>query len=94
MTPEEHDRVKQQIDAARNNGLFTPPSTQDTVEMPGNNGGANFGGVAGDPIHGSVYVISKDLPSMLKLTLPATAAASNTEVSSASTTQKFVQPAG
>jgi quinoprotein glucose dehydrogenase len=76
LTSEEHDRLKQQMDAARNNGLFTPPSTQNTVEMPGNNGGANFGGVASDPVHGWVYVISKDLPSMLKLTLPSTASAS------------------
>ena len=46
--------------------------------MPGNNGGANFGGVASDPVHGWIYVISKDLPSMLKLTLSATMTA-NTE---------------
>jgi quinoprotein glucose dehydrogenase len=91
LTPEEHGRLKQQIDAARNNGLFTPPSTQDTVEMPGNNGGANFGGVASDPIHGWVYIISKDLPSMLKLTLPSTEA---TSTKLASTAQGFVQPAG
>jgi quinoprotein glucose dehydrogenase len=94
LTPEEHDRLKHQLDAARNDGLFTPPSTQDTVEMPGNNGGANFGGVASDPVHGWVYVVSKDLPSMLKLTLPPTAAASNTEESHASRTDGFVQPAG
>jgi len=94
LTPEEHDRLKQQLDAARNDGLFTPPSTQDTVEMPGNNGGANFGGVASDPVHGWVYIVSKDLPSMLKLTLPAPAATSNTEESRASKTDGLVQPAG
>ncbi len=81
LTPEEHDRLKQQIDAARNNGLFTPPSTQNTVEMPGNNGGANFGGAAGDPARGWVYVVSKDLPAMLKLTLPTTVATNNTDES-------------
>ena len=94
LTPEEHDRIKQQLDAARNDGLFTPPSTQDTVEMPGNNGGANFGGVANDPVHGWIYIVSKDLPSMLKLTLPATAAASNTEESPVPGTHGLVQPAG
>ena len=73
LTPEEHDRIKQKMDAARNDGIFTPPSTQETVEMPGNNGGANFGGVASDPVHGWIYIISKDLPSMLKLTLSPTA---------------------
>jgi quinoprotein glucose dehydrogenase len=91
LTPEEHDRLKQQMDAARNNGLFTPPSTQNTVEMPGNNGGANFGGVASDPVHGWVYIISKDLPSMLKLTLSPTVPA-NTKP--ASTEQTSAQSAG
>jgi len=37
--------------------------------MPGNNGGANFGGSAVDPKHGYLYVVSKDLPAMLKLSL-------------------------
>jgi quinoprotein glucose dehydrogenase len=81
LTPEEHDRLKRQIDAARNEGIFTPPSTEDTVEMPGNNGGANFGGAASDPVRGWVYVVSKDLPAMLKLSLPTTIAAGNNEES-------------
>jgi quinoprotein glucose dehydrogenase len=91
LTSEEHDRLKQKIDEARNNGLFTPPSTQDTIEMPGNNGGANFGGVASDPVHGWIYIISKDLPSMLKLTLHATAPP-GTKLDS--TAQAFAQPVG
>ena len=37
--------------------------------MPGNNGGANFQGAAVDPGHGILFVVSKDLPSMLKLEL-------------------------
>jgi quinoprotein glucose dehydrogenase len=91
LTSEEHDRLKQKIDAARNNGIFTPPSTQETIEMPGNNGGANFGGVASDPVHGWIYIISKDLPSMLKLTLSATAAPGAKLDSKA---QAFAQSAG
>ena len=35
--------------------------------MPGNNGGANFGGAAIDPTNGTLYVVSKDLPAMLRL---------------------------
>ncbi len=69
LTPEERTELQQQLRAAKNSGLFTPPSTQDTVEMPGNNGGANFGGAAVDPTHGLLYIVSKDLPSILKLTL-------------------------
>ena len=38
-----------------------------TVQMPGNNGGANWGGAAVDPANGKLYVVSKDLPAMLKL---------------------------
>lgn len=71
LEPAERESLLKQMAAARNNGLFTPPSTTDTVEMPGNNGGANFGGSAIDPVHGYFYVVSKDLPAMLKLTLAA-----------------------
>ena len=35
--------------------------------MPGNNGGANWGGAAVDPLKGKLFVVSKDLPAMLKL---------------------------
>jgi quinoprotein glucose dehydrogenase len=38
-----------------------------TVQMPGNNGGANWGGAAVDPGRGRLWVVSKDLPAMLKL---------------------------
>ena len=37
--------------------------------MPGNNGGANVGGAAIDPVHGTMVVVSKDLPALLKLEL-------------------------
>ena len=46
--------------------------------MPGNNGGANWGGSAVDPTDGMFYVVSKDLPAMLKLEPEGTAAASLT----------------
>jgi len=69
LEPEERVRLQKQILKARNRGLFEPPSTEDTIEMPGNNGGANFGGSAVDPKHGYLYVVSKDLPAMLRLSL-------------------------
>jgi quinoprotein glucose dehydrogenase len=69
MEPEEQEKFRKQMEGARNQGLFTPPGVTDTVEMPGNNGGANFQGAAIDPEHGTLFVVSKDLPSMLKLEL-------------------------
>ena len=66
----EREQLQKTIEGARNEGLFTPPGVSDTIEMPGNNGGANFQGAAVDPIHGKLFVVSKDLPSLLKLELP------------------------
>jgi len=66
-SPEERARWRDQILSARNEGLFTPPGLRDTIEMPGNNGGANWGGTAVDPANGLLFVVSKDLPAILKL---------------------------
>ncbi len=63
----ERARFRDEIRSARNEGLFTPPGLHNTVEMPGNNGGANWGGAAVDPGKGMLYVVSKDLPCMLKV---------------------------
>jgi quinoprotein glucose dehydrogenase len=67
--PNERRQLLERIHHARNEGLFTPPDTGDTIEMPGNNGGANFGGAAVDPQSGRLFVVSKDLPAMLRLQL-------------------------
>jgi len=51
----------------RNEGMFTPPSLRGSVSMPGHNGGANWGEVAADPARGRLYVVSRELPILLKL---------------------------
>ncbi len=66
--PEDEKRaVIAQILGARNDGLFTPPGLRDTVQMPGNHGGVNWGMTAGEPKSGRFYVSSFDLPTMLRL---------------------------
>jgi glucose dehydrogenase len=67
LSPEDRAKFRDQMLSARNEGLFTPPGKRDTVQMPGNNGGANWGGAAVDPASGMLFVVSKDLPAMLKL---------------------------
>ncbi len=67
LSPEDRARYRDELLSARNEGMFTPPGTRNTVEMPGNNGGANWGGAAVDGAKGLLYVVSKDLPAMLKL---------------------------
>ena len=67
LSPEDRAKFRDQILSARNEGLFTPPGKRGTIEMPGNNGGANWGGAAVDPTNGTLFVVSKDLPALLKL---------------------------
>jgi glucose dehydrogenase len=62
-------RFRDDIQGARNEGIFTPPGLRNTIEMPGNNGGANFSGAAVDPEHATMFIVSKDFPAMLKLSL-------------------------
>ena len=67
--PTARSQLIETIRRARYQGIFTPPDTRDTIEMPGNNGGANFANAAADPNTGELFVVSKDLPAMLKLQL-------------------------
>ena len=64
---EERARFRDAILAARNEGAYTPPALRGTIQMPGNNGGANWGGAAVDAGRGLLVVVSKDLPCLLKL---------------------------
>jgi quinoprotein glucose dehydrogenase len=47
-----HDKIA----AARNDGLYTPPTTQGTILYPFTGGGTNWGGLAFDAAHDIVYV--------------------------------------
>jgi quinoprotein glucose dehydrogenase len=64
---EERASLRDKILSSRNEGVYTPPSLRGSVEMPGHNGGANWGGSAVDPSAGLLYVQSKELPTFLKL---------------------------
>ena len=67
----EQETIKQRLRDSRNEGLFTPPSLKGTIQMPGNNGGANWGSSAVDPTNGTMYIVSKELPMAIKLNAPA-----------------------
>jgi quinoprotein glucose dehydrogenase len=47
---------REQIQKARHEGLFTPPSTRGTIVYPFTGGGVNWGGLAFDPGRQVVYV--------------------------------------
>jgi glucose dehydrogenase len=72
LTPDEQASLRELLKNSRNEGVFTPPSLRGSIEMPGHNGGANWGSSAIDPTKGTFYIVSKELPTFLKLVLPGT----------------------
>jgi quinoprotein glucose dehydrogenase len=60
----EQARLREVLRNARNEGLFTPPAMRNTINMPGELGGTNWGGVAADPTAGLLYVRSTEAPTM------------------------------
>ena len=67
MDPADRDSIVTLLKSMAYAGMFTPPGTQPTLQMPGNRGGANFASTAGDPRDGTFFVISYNMPSVLKL---------------------------
>jgi len=53
---------RKKIAGLRSEGLFTPPSLEGTVELPGYGGGINWGGLAFEPDAQTVVVFSMDVP--------------------------------
>jgi quinoprotein glucose dehydrogenase len=69
--PEDEQKVlRDRLRNSRNEGLFTPPSLRGSIQMPGWNGGANWGSSAVNPVKGTMYVVSKEFPSYLKIYHP------------------------
>jgi len=75
MPEAEQATWREKIRNARNEGLFTPPSMRGTVTIPGVGGGASWGTVAVDPTKGYLYIVSKDAPTIVTITLPGNSAA-------------------
>jgi quinoprotein glucose dehydrogenase len=67
----EKHRLRETLRNARNEGLFTPQTlTRDQISAPGEFGGANWAGAAGDPETGWLYVRTTDMPAIHKLRAP------------------------
>ena len=70
LPEEDQARIREMLQTYRNEGLFTPPSFQGSIQLPGHNGGANWGSVAADPERGRVFVVTKELPTVLTISEP------------------------
>ncbi|MPZ19891.1 MAG: PQQ-binding-like beta-propeller repeat protein [Luteitalea sp.] len=67
LDPDEYAEMRERVSKARNEGLYTPPALIDTISMPGNQGGSNWGTTAANPEKGLVYVLNLDSVAILKL---------------------------
>ncbi len=76
MKPEQVGWWKDRLSSART-GFYTPPALIDTISLPSVNGGALFFSTGADPTNGTVYVMSKDMPSILKLVEAGQSTAAN-----------------
>jgi len=74
ISAEDQAKVREILRSSRNEGLYTPPSLQGTIMLPGHNGGANWGSSAVDPRNGRLFVVSKELPTTANLRAPQTPA--------------------
>ncbi|MET4274900.1 MULTISPECIES: pyrroloquinoline quinone-dependent dehydrogenase [unclassified Bradyrhizobium] len=63
-----------QFAEARNEGLYTPPSTQGTLEFPFTGGGVNWGSAAFDPVNQVLYANTSRAVHLIKLIPRAEAA--------------------
>ena len=65
-TPDAHADVLARFRAMKS-GMFEPPSLQGTIVFPGFDGGAEWGGVAFDPVSRLLYVNANEMPWVVKL---------------------------
>ncbi|MEO8593210.1 MAG: PQQ-binding-like beta-propeller repeat protein [Candidatus Solibacter sp.] len=67
LPTEQRALIKDQLLTWRNEGLFTPPTLRGTVQMPGDQGGSNWGTTAANPTNGIVYVLGVNAPAVIRL---------------------------
>ena len=67
FTPEIKQRALAVMNQYRSGPMFTPPSLQGTIVMPGAIGGSGWGGGAFDPETGTIYIKATNAPSLFKV---------------------------
>jgi quinoprotein glucose dehydrogenase len=67
LAQDERDALATRLHNDVNEGVYTPPELGESVQMPGNHGGANWGMVSMDPSNQSLIVATLNVPAFLKL---------------------------
>ena len=66
-TPADREACLAQIRPLRNDGTFTPPSTEGTLSVPSNIGGAHWGGLTFDPARHIAVIPVNTVPAFVQL---------------------------
>jgi quinoprotein glucose dehydrogenase len=67
LTPWDKAECRELINGLKSDGIYTPPSFEGTVMIPGNAGGSNWGGIAWDPTRQVVIANTLHLPFVVAL---------------------------
>lgn len=67
ITPWDRNRSRELLERYRYEGIYTPPSLQGSIELPGIAGGTNWGSVTFEPRRGLVVLNMSHLPFVIKL---------------------------
>jgi quinoprotein glucose dehydrogenase len=66
-TPSDLEYCRKTVSSLRNEGIYTPPSLQGSLDVPGNLGGMTWSGYAFDPQHGLLITNTNNLLAKIKL---------------------------
>jgi quinoprotein glucose dehydrogenase len=67
FTPAIKNAAREFVKQFRTGPLFTPPTMEGTIMLPGNIGGAGWGGGAFDPRSGVIYIKATNSPTLMKI---------------------------
>lgn len=62
-----HAFVMRKIGRATMRSIYTPPDTVGVVQLPGTRGGAEWGGAAVNPRHGTMFVNANEIPLLIRM---------------------------
>jgi quinoprotein glucose dehydrogenase len=67
LTDKDRDACREKIASLRSEGIYTPPSLEGTVAVPGNAGGMNWSGMSFDPVRQLLITNTNNVPFLVKL---------------------------
>jgi quinoprotein glucose dehydrogenase len=67
LNDKDRDWCRERVASLRNEGIYTPPSVEGTLAIPGNGGGMNWSGMSFDPARNLLFTNTNHLPFVVKL---------------------------